>query len=96
MLFIGLWLLILTMEVRSLQMLMGPKEVYVVTKSNLLYASRLTFVRNGMGRIFWLLVPAFLLFVVLSVHADFVKVLNKKALIIPCHKANKGKERSRQ
>lgn len=76
-------------------MLMIPTKVYVETKSNLLYASRLTFVRNGMGGIFWLLVPAFPLFVVLSVHADFVIIWNKKALIITSHTANEGKERSR-
>lgn len=75
---------------------MGQKQVYVETKNNPLYASRLTFVRNGMGGIFRLLVPAFLLFVVLSVYADFVIMLNKKTLIVAGHIANKGKERSRQ
>lgn len=75
---------------------MGQKQVYVETKNNPLYASRLTFVRNGMGGTFRLLVPAFLLFVVLSVYADFVIMLNKKTLIVAGHIANKGKERSRQ
>lgn len=66
--------------------------MYVEIKNNLFYVSRLIFVRNGMGGIFWFLVLVFFFFVVLFVYVDFVIMLNKKILIVVGYIVNKGKE----